>query len=61
MNDEAELAIPSVVVPEIVVPFSEEMRQHVRDMVPGNSIRLEEARELYLNIRNFVTEHLDSE
>ena len=61
INDEAELSIPSIVVPEIVVPLSEEVRQHVRDMIPGNSIRLQEARELYLNIRNFVNIHLDSD
>ena len=51
------LELPAVVVPELQVPPNAEIRLQVENMLPGHSLRIEEARELYLNIRQYVAEN----
>ena len=44
-----------VPVPEIVVPVDQEAYQIIRQMAPGHSLRLDDARNFYLAVRDFLT------
>lgn len=54
---ETQLQVPSVIVPEIQVPLDARSRRQIEDMLPGHSLRLEEAQELYLTLRRHFLRH----